>query len=868
MHSRPAQILLGILLLSGGFISVSQAEPRPKMSLDGVWNFATDPQNRGEAEKWYRPGAKWPDMPRPGYGANADGKIRVPGIWDNQGYGTETARVHHSFVGKGWYQRQVAIPPSWAGRRLFLTISGVCRYAKVWIDEEFLGEHMGYLSTQEYDVTKHAAPGRTVTITIQVDSKQRWPTDCLFGCSMLADYVDEVIRPDYVDAAWGGIWGHVMLEARAEAWLSDLYVQPDVSRSSCAVSAVLRGKAGLADGARLEVFDPSGRRTAEETVKLDPKLAAGQPVSLTALLPGAKRWTPDTPVLYTARLGLLKGDQPLDAVESRFGMRQFSVDGPHLLLNGERLMLRGYGDDHVYPEQMAMPCDKQLHLKRLRTIKSYGFNHVRHHSTIMPPEYYDACDEVGIISTAEFCICYEEFMPGIGPVWRRHVPAGTSPAAALETYKRQWAAVVRQYRNHPSIICWVMGNELYWVLREPLGPLRPLRDEFQRIAREDDPGRLFMDADGQEAQIMERKNDRGTLAYYSVAFSHYGIDTPDRFKTPRPTKPVISHESGNYITFSRPDLIDRFRHNIKPYWLTAGKAKLETLGLLSEANQWAEKSERLYALCHKYDLEALRKNPYMSGYHWWLFQDYWTTSNGLVDHYFRPKSIAPEEVLKVNSDVVLLQEGLEKTCRAGKRLDVKLLISNYSPEALQGQLIWEVKAGDPSIGERQAAIKEIPQGHVVEVGQIGLELPAVTGPRKLKIRAELVAGGKRFRNDWTAWLYPAAIHPEMLPVPVFADAASPARFRDWDARPLPTEGALSERAVYLVGRFADRRLVDALQRGACVVAFGGVEDTLKFRTLSYGTSWWKGSENGQVNHTGTFVYDHPMTRAMAPEALV
>ena len=50
----------------------------------------------------------------------------------------------------------------------------------------------------------------------------------------------------------------------------------------------------------------------------------------------------------------------------------------------------------------------------------------------------------------------------------------------------------------------------------------------------------------------------------------------------------------------------------------------------------------------------------MSGYHWWLFQDYWTTSNGIVDHYFRPKSITKEEVLKINSEVVLLQDGLEQ----------------------------------------------------------------------------------------------------------------------------------------------------------------------------------------------------------------
>ena len=123
-------------------------------------------------------------MPLPGYAPEANGTIRVPGIWDNQGYGTETDKVRHNFVGKGWYKRQVEIPQSWAGRRAFLVITGVSRYAKVWIDDHFLGEHIGYLSVQEYDVTPYAAPGKTVTITIQVDSKQRWEVDAMFGASL------------------------------------------------------------------------------------------------------------------------------------------------------------------------------------------------------------------------------------------------------------------------------------------------------------------------------------------------------------------------------------------------------------------------------------------------------------------------------------------------------------------------------------------------------------------------------------------------------------------------------------------------------------------------------------------------------------
>ena len=204
MSCRSARVLLGAIVLLGVFVSSSRGEARKTMSLDGVWNFATDPDNRGEAEKWYRPGTKLPAMPLPGYAPTANGTIRVPGIWDNQGYGTETERLRHSFIGKGWYKRQVEIPPGWSGRRVFLVITGVCRYAKVWINDQFLGEHIGVLSAQEYDVTKYVAPGRSATITIQVDSKQRWEVDAMYGCSFLADYLD---------AAWGGIWGHVALEA-------------------------------------------------------------------------------------------------------------------------------------------------------------------------------------------------------------------------------------------------------------------------------------------------------------------------------------------------------------------------------------------------------------------------------------------------------------------------------------------------------------------------------------------------------------------------------------------------------------------------------------------------------------------------------
>jgi hypothetical protein len=854
--------------------SVGAEEARRTLNLDGVWSFATDPEDRGEAEKWYQPATKLPAMPLLGYAPKANGTIRVPGIWDNQGYGKESEKLHHDFAGKGWYKRTIEIPRDWAGRRVFLVITGVSRYAKTWINDQYLGEHIGFLSNFEYDLTQYVTPGQTATLTIQVDSKQRWAVDTMFGSSTTADYVD---------VEWGGIWGHVRLEARSDVWLSDLFLQPDVPGSACKASATINGRIDATDAVKAEVFNQNGRRVAEATTKLESKLAASDPpASVTVKIPNPKLWSPDSPTLYTAKLSLLKGNEVLDTVESRFGMRQFTIDGYRILLNGKRIMLRGYGDDHIYAEQMAMPSDKELHLKQLRIIKSYGFNHVRHHSAIMPPEYYDACDEIGMIPNGEFPIAYAAALPGVGRWWQEKSPPGTKdPGPALETYRREWAAAIKQNRNHPSIFCWVMGNELYDETPKP-------RSLFADIARQYDPTRPFIDSDGLGG-IPNEQVDRKTLDLWSVQFAEWSslFDNPGKLQTPKPKKPLIEHEAGNYPTFSRPDLVDQFKHNFKPFWLTAGRTKLEKLGLLEEAGRWAEKSERLYAVLHKANLEALRRNPYMSGYHWWLFQDYWTSSNGLVDHYFRPKSITKEEVLQYNSEVVLLQDGLQRTYRGKNRLQLKLLVSNFSPETLEGTLNYEVKSGERSFVENQLIVKPVPQGELAEIGPIDLELPDVDSPVPVKITTTLVSGDKRFTNDWTTRLYPAAIRPVKHATPIFADDAKVKQFAKWGVKPIPSNGDLPPRAIYLAGQL-DARILDAMDRGACVVLFDGSGQCrgtnlvngplecacvvtragapiLKPYAVTFRTSWWKAGEKREENNTGTFVYDHAATRVIAPD---
>ena len=822
---RSLVVTFSVLATLGAFATPKAlAQGREVISLDGVWQFKLDPENASEANAWFSPETPFQD------------EIVAPGAWDAQGFGEETDKLHHSFIGKGWYRRGVTIPPAWQGRRLFLCVGGVHRYAKVWVNGSFLGEHIGYLSPFEYEITGLVEPGAEAAIAICVDSEQRWDVDTLTGCFDLIDYMDTY---------WGGIWGHVTLEARSKAYLENLFVQPETSPPGCRVSAVLSGDASAYDGVQLEVVDSNGAAVAREKSPLQEARCEGGEVALHAGMAGASLWSPATPVLYTARVSLLRNGEVVDRVEARFGLRTIEIRGAHVLLNGKRIFLHGYGDDCVYPETMAAPSDKAVYLARLRVAKEYGFNHVRHHSHMLPPEYYDACDEIGMLVSAEFPIAYQQFYE------RAQEPA-------LELYKQEWAAAIKRLRNHASVFDWCMGNEMWGGV--------PLAPEMYRIAKELDPTRPVVDSDGLFVRsILDGTADRDTLDLYFTMFDvgNTPLDIPGKFHCPAPPKPVISHETGNYVTFPRLDLVPLFEDNFKPFWLTPVRDKLERMGLMDEAGRWAENSERLYYACHKANIEGLRKNPNLSGHHWWLLQDYWTTTNGIVDTYFRPKpGLNPEDIRAFNADVVLLQDGLGLTYRGGQRLEIALILSNFGPDELAGPTLrWQVRSSDDVIAEAVEHVASVTQGAVSEVGRIAIPLPDVGQPTALSIEAALSIDDRRFQNHWSTWIYPAETPPPRLEVPLFASPELLPLLAASGAQSLPADQPLPAHAVY-VGRRLSKGMLDALASGASVVLMQP-PGIFPMASTRFKTAWWHG--NARDNNAGTVVYDNPVTRAMAPE---
>ncbi|MCC6697161.1 MAG: hypothetical protein IT365_16150 [Candidatus Hydrogenedentes bacterium] len=796
---------------------------RPSANLDGTWSFRLDPDSVGETEAWFRPGLAFADS------------IQVPGAWDAQGFGPETEKLHHNFIGKGWYARDVEIPEAWRGRHIFLCFGGVYRAAKIWVNGQFVGRHLGYVSDFEFDVTPFVAFGRENRLAVQVDSEQRWEEDALQGC---LDIIDHLFT------YWGGIWGHVDIEARAAVWLDDPFVAPRTSPGpGCTITARISGKAGRVGAVTVDVLDADGAQVATQRADLTQDGA----VRVDLDLPAARLWTPETPHLHTAVITLLDtSGAVLDHLSQRFGVRSIELRGNDFLVNGVKYYLAGYGDDCVYPDTIAPPADKQFYVERLRVAKSYGFNYVRHHSHFVAPEYYEACDEVGMFVSPELPIGYPRFYD-------------RAQGAALELYKSEWDAAIRRYRNHPSIFDWCMGNE-QWEGMPRVGP------DLYRIAKELDPTRPVIDSDGIfSGGFTDGSKDRPTLDFLPVMFDILTtpLDNPGKFVTGKPLKPMITHEEGNFVQFPRLDEIDLYKTTFKPFWLTDCRDRIERAGLFSETPAWSEASERLYALCHKTNIEALRKNPYISGYHWWLLQPWYVGSNGLLDVHRRPNSVPPEEVRRFNAPVVLLEDGIKLTYRGGETLEFSLKLSNYSGVSIEGGAVRvSLSSAGATFGEQTFEVASLPNGEIGELGTVHVALPTPQEPQRVTVDAILESAKSTQSNEWSTWVYPLQPPRPAADARMFASPDAMGKLASFGALPLPSDGQAFERAVYVAHQLT-QDLLRAAERGSCVVLLSPA-GILPTDCTSYKSAWWLGVFDGDSN-AGTYVYENPITRGLAPE---
>lgn len=401
---------------------------RVQIDLGGWWDFATDPEDAGEARGYQ---AKFPEP---------ETRLWVPGTWNS------SAR-YWNYVGPGWYRRRFETP---SDGNLRVHFGSVFYQSKVWLDGRQLGEHEGgYLP---FDYTAAGLKKGAHNVVVRIDNR-------LTERSLPKKNVDWF--------PYGGIDRPVYAEIVPMVFVRRVHVVPSLvgpSEARLKVGILLENLGQAVKGADV-AFSVDGVELYRGKHDIGQGSGTAQ---LEVPLKNPRLWSPSAPNLYSARV--VVGPESDDQF-TRFGIREIRTDGSRILLNGERLKLMGVNRHEDHPD-WGSGSPPSILRQDVEIIKRLGANAVRAHYAL-PELFMDFCDQFGLLFMAEV------------PAWQYSAEQLRNPQIQ-DKILRHLREMIARDMNHPSIVTWSLGNE--WP--QPDNSYDVIRGLVLR-ARQFDPTRLL-----------------------------------------------------------------------------------------------------------------------------------------------------------------------------------------------------------------------------------------------------------------------------------------------------------------------------------------------------------------------------------------
>jgi hypothetical protein len=382
---------------------------------------------------------------------------------------------HAQAPGIGWYRRHIQIDQSVidAKKRVFIEFEAAFQIAYVYVSGTMAGMHKGGFTGFSFDITDYVLAGDNV-IAVRLDA--RW---------------SDTIAPIGGDHIFiGGIYRNVYLvvtDPLHVTWYGTFVTTPEVSASSATVkveteirndgndAADCRVKTIVVDatGAEVTSFE-SSRNVASGATEIFTQTSS--PVA------NPRLWSPSSPYMYKVLTEVYNGDVQTDNYESPLGFRwiRWTMDNG-FELNGERLWLQGA---NVHQDRAGW-CDASANSgswRDVQLVKECGMNFIRGSHYPHAPAFSDACDQLGMCFWSE--VAYWGCLNGTED-WKRDCYVNNEPFK--KSCRDQTREMIRIHRNHPSIIVWSMGNEL-WFTGDLNGTV-DLLGQMVEVAHEEDPTR-------------------------------------------------------------------------------------------------------------------------------------------------------------------------------------------------------------------------------------------------------------------------------------------------------------------------------------------------------------------------------------------
>jgi beta-galactosidase len=488
------------------------------VSLDGLWLFRTDPDDRGEAEGWAAPKA-----PAGGWDEAA-----VPSTW-------QVAEKTADYLGAGWYRRDFEVPEDWRGRVVRIEFEAVFHTAEVFVNGIEAGEHVGKGYTAfAFDISGLLEFGRRNTVAVRTDNS--------FSPAMLPRKDSYDWTPD------GGITRPVRLLVTPPVYIENLWVNasPDLAKGTAEldVKAVVRnagdGPVRLGLGYRvLSEDDGLSEKDDPEAVAAEIPAGTTREVALPGIiLQDPRLWHFDHPRVYVLEVCLSRKSEIVHRSSTTFGIRRIEVRGPEFRLNGEPVRLAGV--ERMAGSQpdfgMAEPASWIEHdhadLKELNCV--FTRVHWQQDRRVL-----DYCDRHGILVQLEV------------PTWGGGTFQGLGPGeleALTENGLEQLREMIARDRNHPCVFSWGLCNEVDGQNPAAQGFVRRMLREAKSL----DPSRLCSYASNSLQATPERDvaGEMDFVEWNEYYESWYGGDPAamranlERIHAAFPDKPIVISEYG------------------------------------------------------------------------------------------------------------------------------------------------------------------------------------------------------------------------------------------------------------------------------------------------------------------------------------
>ena len=328
-----------------------------------------------------------------------------------------------------WYKKTLNIAKISKKHLYKLYFEGSNITTKVYVNGKLAGNHIGGYVGFKIDITPFIKKGKN-QILVRVDNS----------------YNPEIIPSQKSDFfIYGGITRDVWLEKISKEHISKVIVTtPEVSVQKALLSfnVELSKQPSVANTIAYKLYNPNGQIIKEKKIN-----SKSKKITISEKIEEPFLWDIDTPNLYELKVSYFNNNQIVDEVKEKVGFRwfEFKKNGP-FYLNGKRLLLRG---THRHEEHAgygaAMP--NSLHKKDIEGIKEMGANFIRLAHYPQDPEVYKMCDQLGLLVWDELPWC----RGGVGnDNWKKNT-------------ENLLEEMIVQNINHPSIIIWSLGNEIYWL---------------------------------------------------------------------------------------------------------------------------------------------------------------------------------------------------------------------------------------------------------------------------------------------------------------------------------------------------------------------------------------------------------------------